>query len=210
MLHWNRTNRTIAAVAAFAIYFVFAGWTKLTWLEPVPRGRVVFRLERPFEVYGAHGVSCYQLRAQEIFEALADTDDEPKRSPLLLYEGNQPLGPPHSRHRRRRGARTWPLFAFEARTGVLGERQQRHQHQQANLLGRAAELIARAFCFGMISAQMRSASVAREDRFRLFRIIPVSARLISPCRHWAATPSQPARPCRRAWSRCAASRRARS
>ena len=96
MLHWNRRNSTIAAVAAFAIYFVFAGWIKLTWLEPVPRGRVVFRLERPFEVYGAHGVSCYQLRAQEIFEALADTDDEPKRSPLLLYEGNQPLGPPHS------------------------------------------------------------------------------------------------------------------
>jgi hypothetical protein len=97
MLHWNRRNSTIAAVAAFAIYLVFAGWTKLTWLEPVPRGRVVFRLERPFEVHGAHGVSCYQLRAQEIFEALADTDDEPKRSPLLLYEGNQPLGPPHSR-----------------------------------------------------------------------------------------------------------------
>src|ERR1700755_3050578 len=97
MSHWSRTNKTIAAIAAVAIYFVFAGWSKLTWVEPVPRGRVLFRLERPFELYGAHGVSCYQLRTVEVFESVADTDGEPKRSPLLLYEGNQLLGPAHSR-----------------------------------------------------------------------------------------------------------------
>jgi hypothetical protein len=97
MVRWNRTNTTIAAVAAFAIYFALAGWSKLTWVDPVPKGRVLFRLERPFELYREHGVSCYQLRAQEIFEALADTDDDPRRSPLLLYEDNQLLGPPHSR-----------------------------------------------------------------------------------------------------------------
>jgi hypothetical protein len=96
MLGLSAKNKTIAAVAAFAVYFVLAGWTKLTWVDPVPKGRVVFRLERPFELTGDHGVSCYQLRAQEIFEALADTEGDPRRSPLLLYEGNQPLGPPHS------------------------------------------------------------------------------------------------------------------
>ncbi len=96
MVRWNRTNKTIAAVVAFAVYFVLAGAAKLSWVDPVPRGRVVFRLERPFELYRPNGVSCYQLRAQEIFEALADTEDDPKRSPLLLYEGNQLLGPPHS------------------------------------------------------------------------------------------------------------------
>ena len=96
MVRLNRTNKTIAAVAAFAVYFVLAGWTKLTWLEPVPRGRVLFRLERPFEVYREHGVSCYQLRGQEIFEALADVWDDPTRSPVQVYEGNQPLGPAHS------------------------------------------------------------------------------------------------------------------
>ena len=97
MVRWNRTNKTIAAVAAFAVYFVLAGAAKLSWVDPVPRGRVVFRLERPFELYSTYGVSCYQLRAQEVFEALADTESDPTRSPLLLYEGNQPLGPAHSR-----------------------------------------------------------------------------------------------------------------
>ena len=97
MLHWSRTNKTIAAVAAFGIYFVLAGWAKLSWVEPMPRGRVVFRLERPFELNGAYGVACYQLRAQEIFESLAYTADDQTRSPVLLYEDNQPLGPPHSR-----------------------------------------------------------------------------------------------------------------
>ncbi len=96
MLHWSRTIKTMAAVAAFAIYFVFAGWSKLTWVDPVPRGRVLFRLERPFELYGTHGVSCYQLRTQEVFESVADTTDDPKRSPILVYEENQLLGPPHS------------------------------------------------------------------------------------------------------------------
>jgi hypothetical protein len=95
-LHWSRTNKTIAAVAAFAIYFVLAGWTKLTWVDPVPRGRVVFRLERPFELYGAYGVACYQLRAQDVFESVADTDGDPTRSSLILYEDNRPLGPAHS------------------------------------------------------------------------------------------------------------------
>ena len=97
MVRWSRTNKTIAAVAAFAVYFALAGWSKLSWIDPVPKGRVLFRLDRPFELYREHGVSCYQLRAQEIFEALADTDDDPTRSPLLLYEDNRLLGPPHSR-----------------------------------------------------------------------------------------------------------------
>src|ERR1700724_2709816 len=97
MVRWSRTNKTIAAVAAFAVYFALAGWTKLTWVSPMPKGRAVLRLERPFELYRPYGVSCYPLRSQDIFESLADSEDSPTRSPLLLYEGNQPLGPPHSR-----------------------------------------------------------------------------------------------------------------
>lgn len=97
MLRWNRKNTTIAAFAAFALYFIFAGWAKVSWLEQMPRGRVVFRLERPFEVYREHGVSCYQLRSEPIFESVTDTDDQPKRSPLRIYEDDQPLGPAHSR-----------------------------------------------------------------------------------------------------------------
>lgn len=96
MVRWNRTNKTIAAVAAFAIYFALAAWSKWTWVDPIPKGKVVVRLDRPFEVYGAHGVFSYQLRSQEIFESMADDADDPARSRLLLYEDNHLLGPPHS------------------------------------------------------------------------------------------------------------------
>jgi hypothetical protein len=124
MLRWNRKNTTIAAVAAFALYFALAAWSKLTWTatEPViarqnlgwrnasrlpqppidrpsvaPPGRVVVRLQRPFETYRPHGVSYYGLRTQQVFESVADSADNPTRSPLLLYEDDQLLGPPHSR-----------------------------------------------------------------------------------------------------------------
>lgn len=93
-MRWNRTNKTTAAVAAFAIYFALAAWSKWTWVDRAPQGRMALRLERPFEVTGAHGVISYQLRSQEIFELVAD--DDKMRSPLLLYEGDQLLGPPHS------------------------------------------------------------------------------------------------------------------
>jgi hypothetical protein len=77
MLGWSRTNKVMVAVAAFVVYFALAAWSKWTWVDPIPKGRVVVRLDRPFEVYGAHGVSCYQLRSQEIFELIADTGDDP-------------------------------------------------------------------------------------------------------------------------------------
>jgi hypothetical protein len=96
MVHLSRTNKTIAAVAAFAIYFTLAARSKWTWVDPVPKGKVVVRLERPFERYMTYGASCYQIRSQEIFESLADTDDDQTRSPVLLYEDNKLLGPPHS------------------------------------------------------------------------------------------------------------------
>jgi hypothetical protein len=87
----------MAAVAAFAVYFALAAWSKWTWIDPVPKGKVVVRLDRPLEVYGVHGVTSYQLRSQEIFESIADDGDDPTRSPLLLYEDSHLLGPPHSR-----------------------------------------------------------------------------------------------------------------
>jgi hypothetical protein len=121
MLRWNLKNKTIAAVAAFAVYFALATWSKLTWTatEPAvvqqhlgwrnvsqlpqqrpsvaPPGRVVIRLQPPFEAYRPYGVSDYRLRAQEVFESVADAADNPTRSPLLLYEDDHLLGPAHSR-----------------------------------------------------------------------------------------------------------------
>ena len=49
MVGWSRKNKVIAAVAAFAVYFALAAWSKWTWVDPVPKGRVVVRLDRPLE-----------------------------------------------------------------------------------------------------------------------------------------------------------------
>jgi hypothetical protein len=97
MLRWNRTNKTMAALTALGIYFALAAWSKWTWVDPMPKGKVVVRLDRPFEVHLEHGVSCYQLRGQEVFESVADSADDPTRSPLLVYEDDHLLGPAHSR-----------------------------------------------------------------------------------------------------------------
>jgi hypothetical protein len=95
-VRWSRTSKTIAAVAAFGVYFALATWAKLTWVDPIPTGKVVVHLLGPFEKFGELGVSSYQLRAQQVFESVVDTDDNPTRSPLLLYEDNKLLGPAHS------------------------------------------------------------------------------------------------------------------
>jgi hypothetical protein len=96
MLRSSPRNTTIAAVAAFALYFALATWSKLTWVDPVPKGRVVVRIERPLELHGKFAVASYQFRSQEPFESTADSNDNRTRSPLLLYEGTKLLGPAHS------------------------------------------------------------------------------------------------------------------
>jgi hypothetical protein len=111
MLSWNNKLKAIAALAAFGIYFALAGWAKVAYVDPtpageavvqpmrlprVPSGKIVVQLKRPFEPFGKLGVVCYQLRSHEDFEAIADTDEDRERSPVLLYENDQLLGPPHS------------------------------------------------------------------------------------------------------------------
>jgi hypothetical protein len=95
MPRWNRTSKTMAAVVAFAGYFALAGWSKLTWVDPVPKGRAVVLLERPFEPFGQFGAASYQLKSMDIFKSVGDSDDG-RDSPVLLYENNKLLGPPHS------------------------------------------------------------------------------------------------------------------
>ena len=111
MLYWNNKLKVIAALAAFGIYFALAGWAKVAYVDPipagdavvqptrlprVPSGKIVVQLKRPFEPFGKLGVVCYQLRSYQDFETTADADGDRERSPVLLYEDDRLLGPPHS------------------------------------------------------------------------------------------------------------------
>ena len=111
MMNWNNKLKVIAALAAFGIYFALAGWAKVAYVDPtpadkavvqptrpppVPSGKIVIQLKRPFEPFGKFGVASYQLRSYQDLEAIVDTDQDRERSPVLLYENDQLLGPPHS------------------------------------------------------------------------------------------------------------------
>lgn len=94
MQSWDRKTKTIAALAAFGVYFALAGLAKLTYVDPVPQGKLVLKLIPPFERHGEVGVVSYEVRNHQELVAVADNVAPP--SPLLLYENNKLLGPAHS------------------------------------------------------------------------------------------------------------------
>lgn len=94
MPSWDRKAKTIAALAAFGIYFALAGLAKVVYVDPVPQGKIVLKLIPPFEHFGKVGAVSYEVRNHQEFIAVAD--DATLSSPLILYENNKPLGPAHS------------------------------------------------------------------------------------------------------------------
>jgi hypothetical protein len=98
MLLWNRTGKVVCVLAAIAAYFALAGWSRKSYVDRTPAGKMAFHLNRPFERYGDLGVVSSQLKTLQSMEALADSDDNNQRSPLLLYENDRLLGPAHSSH----------------------------------------------------------------------------------------------------------------
>jgi hypothetical protein len=95
-LRWNRTSKSVCVLVAIAAYFALAQWAKRSYVDHAPPGKLVIRLNRPFDRYGEIGVVSYQLKLYPALEALADSDDNNWRSPLLLYEDDRLLGPAHS------------------------------------------------------------------------------------------------------------------
>src|ERR1700682_538103 len=98
MLRWNRTSKSVCVLLAFAAYFALAQWSKKSYVDEAPAGKVVVHLNRPFERYGDTGVTSFQLRTVEALEEFADSVDNNWRSPVLLYEDDRLLGPAHSSH----------------------------------------------------------------------------------------------------------------
>ena len=96
MLTWHKRTRLLVALAVAAIYFALASWLAMSSVDPAPKGKIVYRIRKPFRVYaGSHLVLYPQMEA---WRGIADTEREPQRSPVLLYEDNRLLGPPHSSH----------------------------------------------------------------------------------------------------------------
>jgi hypothetical protein len=100
MLLWNRTGKVVCVLAAIAAYFAVAGWSRNSYFDPTPAGKIVIRLNRPFERYSDKtlAVTSYQLRLDGALEAIADSVDNVHRSTILLYEDRRLLGPAHSSH----------------------------------------------------------------------------------------------------------------
>ena len=83
-----------------AIYFPTALWLEGNYVPPhfgpasVSDAKLILKLERPFVPYGNH---AFLAKAPDL-ESMADTNEEPQRSPALLYENDTLLGPAHTEH----------------------------------------------------------------------------------------------------------------
>ena len=91
---WDLKAKTIAAFAAFGVYFALAGLAKVIYVDPVPQGKLVLKLVPPFERFGLVGAVSYEPRNHE--ELVAVADEAMLTSPILLYENGKLLGPAHS------------------------------------------------------------------------------------------------------------------
>ena len=100
ILSWNRTSKTICALAAIAAYFALAEWSKATYVDFTPKGKTVIRLYRPLEKFGEGTLAVigHESTTLESLEDLADSADNNQRSPVLIYENGRLLGPGHSKH----------------------------------------------------------------------------------------------------------------
>jgi hypothetical protein len=95
-MQWlTRSRKLMVAGAAIAFYFAAAIFLKYSYvpLPELPENQI--RLKGPFIKFGSTGVAYI---AAAPFGELADTGTDPTRSPVMLYENELPLGPPHSLH----------------------------------------------------------------------------------------------------------------
>ena len=97
MPNWSPKTKATAMIALFAVYFPIALYLRHSYApEQAPAGTVV-DLKRPFLRFSAdNGFSFYVLAPT--LDSLADSDDDIKRSPFVIYENDRPLGPAHAKH----------------------------------------------------------------------------------------------------------------
>ncbi|MBR0875158.1 hypothetical protein JQ633_32695 [Bradyrhizobium tropiciagri] len=88
--------RFSAAVAAlFVLYFPLAAWVDHSYVNLVPRGKIVVRLVKPFETYAYANLSSPET-LNRLSQWADDEKADPQRSPIIIYEDGVPLGPGHN------------------------------------------------------------------------------------------------------------------
>ncbi len=93
-MQWNKTTKWACALGGAALYFGAALGLKYSYMPPAePAGEKIL-LHRPFGRFGIFGSNAHLPE----LTAFADRPGEDARASVLLYEGDQPLGPPHSPH----------------------------------------------------------------------------------------------------------------
>ena len=92
-----KTSTKLAlAGGASVLYFSTAVILKYTYVPPeIPRGDKIFALHRPFSTFGKFAA---HVKLPPYLSGIADTPDQPNRSPVIIYEGVQRLGPGHVGH----------------------------------------------------------------------------------------------------------------
>lgn len=75
--------------------YVFSRPELNTHWNAIERGRTIISLDGPFQGAGGHR---YSVAAPAHLEVIADTNEAPRRSTIMLYEDGAPLGLAHSIH----------------------------------------------------------------------------------------------------------------
>ncbi|QPF82942.1 hypothetical protein IC762_24790 [Bradyrhizobium genosp. L] len=90
-----RTRLSAAVAVLFALYFPLAAWINHNFVDPIPKGKIVVQLIKPFEVY-----QCAAVSHQPVLSKLAkwadDDSVEKQQSPIMIYEDGIAIGLGHS------------------------------------------------------------------------------------------------------------------
>jgi hypothetical protein len=102
-LRRNRTTKLVGAIVTIVAYFLTAYWLTVSYIPdinfqigPNVAGKKVLLL-RPFSRYFDSDFAVATERYQ-LFDNLADSDDNNYRSTIQLYENGKRIGPAHSKH----------------------------------------------------------------------------------------------------------------
>jgi hypothetical protein len=97
----KKTTSTVAAgVVGASLYFALALWLERTYVNPAPQGRLVVHMRPPFESLGGQAfryLPSVPGEGSSLMEFAEDPANEgDRRSPIIVYENHDPLGPAHS------------------------------------------------------------------------------------------------------------------
>src|SRR4051812_31981693 len=86
-----------ALAALFVLYFPAALYLKMIYVPPPRAEKVYWLAYPPFPRLGlAEKGNAYVAWLPPVYDELADNEENPQQSTLILYEDGKPLGPAHS------------------------------------------------------------------------------------------------------------------